>query len=226
MATLNMQALKEALRVSILLDLAKIDAVPQVKFSDSDTFLSEIYKRYEKNKKTKNHFTGKQLLAVIIAAIIIIASAVTAVAFKEKILNFFERKEDTHTSLNSPGGDGTNEEIKEVFLPTYIPEKFHLKSHESNCLFVLTYWTNGEKTIRLKQAPIMENERTLDTENGDYIEAVFGQQPIYYIVKHNAFNAVWHTEDYVYNFSAPYSLGLDELEKIIASISFYENIEQ
>ena len=219
MAALNLQALRAALKNSILIDWAEIDAIPEAKLSGPDSFLSEIYENYTKNKKTQKRVSGKRLVAVIIAAILIIASAVTAFAYKEKLLRFFERKEATHTSLISPGTNDANEEIKEVWLPTYIPEDFQLKSTEFYVLLIETTWTNGEKEIRLNQTPIKNTDYSLNTETSNYLEITFGTQPIYYTINHGNFGAIWHTDDYVYRFDAPYDLGLEEIERIITSIA-------
>ena len=221
----NIQALREALRASILLDLAKIEKIPDVCFPNSDDFLQSIYERHENEKKIKNHLSGRRIVAIIIAAMLIIASAVTVVAYREKLLDFFETKMGTHTSLTAPNKERTNEKIKEVYSPTYVPDNYTFKSRNVTKPSVVTYWNCEEKTIRLKQTIIVENERTLNTEDGNYVEAVFGNQPIYYIVKHNTFSGIWHTDDYIYDFSAPYDIGLEEIEKIIASICFEKEIE-
>ena len=104
-------------------------------------------------------------------------------------------------------------------MAAYIPEKFYSKNYDKNSMFVLSLWTDGKNDIRLKQMPIKNTEIGINTENENYKEAVFGTQPVYYTIKYNTFNAVWHTEDYVFNFTAPYDLGLEEIEKIITSIA-------
>lgn len=224
MKGLNISALREALREAILIDLAESEDVLGATLQNPDLFLKQIYERHGNNKSERSHLSKKQILAALIAAILIIASAVTAIAFKDKILGFFESKEDTNTSLISPGGEGTNDKIKEVFLPTYIPEGFVSKTYECYPIVVNSVWSNGKDNIIFAQMPIKNTQLSWNTEKENYTEALFGNQPIYYLINKNSFSAVWHTEDYVYTFDAPSSLGLDEIEKIIASISYYKSV--
>ena len=222
---LDLQALKSALRASVMLDLAELDSMPQALGFNSDAVLNKILDRYEDNKGRQSRLSGRRLIAVIIAAVIIIASAVSVIAYKEKLLRFFETKEDTHTSLDSIGTEGANDRVSDVFLPSYMPDGYTMISHESSSVFALTLWQSGEKDILFSQMPIKNVTHVMDTEREDYREAVFGGQGVYYTVGNDTFDSVWHTEDYVYTLMAPYELGLDELEKIISSLSFYKNIE-
>ena len=220
MKSFDFQAFKNAVEASIMLDLEKTNAIPECKMPRADLVLKNIYDRQNENKKTPKRLVGKRLIAAIIAAVLIVACSITAIAFKDKLLDFFEIKDDTNTSLISPGNEDSNEEIKEVFLPTYVPEAFHLKSHSSSSMSVVTLWSDNKNYMQLKQMPIKSTHLRIDTENNDYIEAVFGNQPVYYVVKHDAFSAVWHTENYVYSFDAPWYIGIEEIEKIVSSISF------
>ena len=210
----------------ILLLAEEREAEALILNNSEDFFFSERFKlkmdSLIKAQENKRKLRFKRLIAIAIAAALLIASAITAVAFKEKLLDFLEIKTDTHTSFFPPENENANEEIKEIFLPTYIPEEFTQKSHEVSSISVVTVWNRESDTIRFKQTPISGADRTLDTEKNDYTEAVFGGQPIYYSVKYNTFGAVWHTEDYVYNLNAPWDIGIEEIEKIITSISCCE----
>jgi len=203
----------------------QILALPRNTLSFSVSFIRQmneiIASQKKEKKKPQGHPRLRRVIAVIIAAALLIATAVTAVAFKEKLLDFSIQREDTHTHLTLHGNNSFKKRLTEIYLPTYIPEGFSLKSHEYNSAYSLTSWNNGEADIYLEQSVIGENGRSIDTEDGDLVEAVFGDQPVYYATKakYNAFTAVWHTDKYIYDFYAPLDLGLEELEKIIASIS-------
>ena len=137
------------------------------------------------------------------------------------MLGFFERKETTHTNLTSPEGNDLNETIKAVGLPTYIPENFKLEDIKSNTSTVISLWSDGNNDIILKQLPIKNSQLNINTENKNYQEAVWGDQAVYYLEQLGVYSAVWHTDEYVYVISAPCELGLQEIEKIIASIELY-----
>lgn len=222
----DFQAFKDAVRASILIDLAELDSIGGPQLSSPEKLLCTIYEKHGQNKKTKKHLTPKKIVAIIIAAVLIIASALTALAFKEKLLDFIERREDTHTSLDSPEGESGKEQIEEIYLPSYIPERFSLKSHSSSSASVVTIWTDGESDMVFVQMPRQNTNTSINTENEDYTEAVFGNQAVYYTVKHGTFGAVWHTEDYVYRLDAFSPFDLEEIEKIIKSITYVEDLNK
>ena len=219
MASFNLHTFKKAIKTSILLDLAEWDTIPEENMPNHELLLRKIYNTHDSRKTKTRIISKKRIVAAIIAAALLIASAITAVAFKEKLLDFLEIKTDTHTSLFTPENENANEEIKEIFLPTYIPDGYIAKSYNATSQSVISVWNNGNNDIYFKQLPIKNTSFAINTEDDDYIEAVFGGQPIYYSVKHNIFGAVWHTEDYVYNLNAPWDIGIEEIEKIITSIS-------
>lgn len=219
----DIQAFKEAVHASILMDLAEVDAICGADIPSPDKLLRSIYEKHEQNKKSAKHLSLRKAVAIIIAAVLIIASAVTALAFKEKLLDFIERREDTHTSLDYPEGAGGKEKIEEIYLPSYIPERFSLKSHSSSSASVVTIWTDGESDIVFVQMPRQNSNTSINTENENYTEALFGNQPVYYTVKHGTFGAVWHTEDYVYRFDAFSPLDIEQIEEIIVSVTYVED---
>ena len=209
----------------ILLLAEEREAEALILNNSEDFFFSERFKlkmdSLIKAQENKRKLRFKRLIAIAIAAALLIASAITAVAFKEKLLDFLEIKTDTHTSLFLPENENANEEIKEIFLPTYIPDGYIVKSYNATSQSVISVWNNGKNDIYFKQLPIKNTIFDINTEDQNYTEAVFGGQPIYYLVKYNTFDAVWHTEDYVYNLNAPWDIGIEEIEKIITSISYH-----
>lgn len=219
----DFQTFKEAVRASIVMDLAEVDAIDGAEIPNSDKLMHSIYEKHEEKKKSAKHLTSRKIVAIIIAAVLIIASAVTAFAFKEKLLDFVERITDTHTSLDSPEGNKGKEKIEEIYLPSYIPERFRLKSHSSSNAAAVTVWTDGVSDIIFKQMPRQNSNVSINTENEEYSEVVFGNQPVYYTVKHGTFGAVWHTEDYIYRFDAFSPFDIEEIEDIIVSVTYVED---
>ena len=218
----DFQAFKKAVRASLVMDLAEADAVGGADIPSPDELLRSIYQKHEQNKKRAKHLSLRRAVAIIIAAVLIIASAVTAFAFKEKLLNFIERREDTHTSLDLPDG---KKQIEEIYLPSYMPEGFSLKSRNCSNAAVSSVWTDGKSDIIFTQMPGKNSNVSVNTENDDYAEAVFGNQAVYYTVRHGSFGAVWHTEHYIYRLDYSSDFNLEQIEKIIVSITYVENLK-
>ncbi len=141
---------------------------------------------------------------------------VTACAFREPILDFFEEIYESFTKLSTK--EDSDEEIDAIYMPDYIPLGYEILSQNDNQLGLSVIWSNGENKIVYNQSPLNNENALLDTETNDYIAIFIEEQPVYYILKNNTYFFIWENDHYSFKLKCTDSLPMAEIELIISSI--------
>ena len=134
-----------------------------------------------------------------------------------------DNEEPADTSAEASG-----QETKEgnsdsnLFAPTYIPEGFELAEIQYNGAAALLKYEKGKQHIRLSVYSSAVNI-SADTESAEYF---FDYQvqgyPAITAVWANKTSIFWNDNEHVFHFTAPSSLGIEEILRIANSITYQE----
>ena len=195
-----------------------LDSLQEEKTPHSEAysgFIADLTKKHSAEKRTKH--ISKRAVSAIIAAILFAAFSISALAFRQPILDFIEENFGIYTRFTSK----SNEDIASttVYVPKYIPDGYVKRKEFIYSTGASINYVNGENTILYNQTPKNSGSITLNTENNPYEVIYVGEQAMYRTIRHNACTVLWEKDDSQFVISLPYDLGWEEIEKILLSIT-------
>ena len=207
--------IKKALFNIEMREVRYLDSFPDVDFVHTEKYIQNINKLLSgKAPKPSTAFFRKPLLAVIIAIVLLFATACT---FKKTIVNFFEEIYETFTNLKT--NEDYDKTITTVYTLSYLPDGYELKNETINKTFVSTLWSDGENKILLYQKPLNNGCFTIDTENNDHGYIYTEDLSVFYVRNNNTYLFTWENDYFAFQLKCNDSISLDEAKKIIENIS-------
>ena len=153
---------EQALLDANLEEFADIPAEDAIDLTLSEEFELEGMALLEKARRGRVPRFGKALRRALLIAAIIAALATAAMAIpsvRETIIDFFAKNVGTHHVIEfDPEQAATAPKyLERVFVPTYIPEEFHLGEGSVNFARVLYLWehdSNPDRYVFYEQQPL------------------------------------------------------------------------
>ena len=210
----DLTLIKNALFQIEMREAELIDSFPDVDLPRSDRYLENMASiRCQATDKRKKQITKRIIIAVIAAALLLL----TACAIKEPVLDFVEKVYEKYTSLYSDVGNV--ETLETMYIPSYIPEGYVVRSRYEGLTVFQVSWRNKEnEIISYQQNPLYNNIVSIDTEEQDYSIMYIGAQKVYCISKAQSYLFVWEDDFYSFQLQCPSSIQMDEIEQIFLSI--------
>lgn len=208
----------------VLYDLQcdEIRAVEKVATSDfvtTDEYkekISVLLDTMSRHKKLKV-FGLRKIIVIITAVTLILALAITAVAYREEIADFFETYFDDGLQLEVDDQEYIPADGRYVI--TRIPEGFEETYSNQTKLKFQTEWTHGDEFIYLEQTVLTDGYQVnIDTESEHFKkENIFGIT-VYYTYKHGVHTAVWKNERYGFSLDCECDISWEEIKLLILSM--------
>lgn len=223
MTDIKSNILERALLESTLKEIRTIEAVDYPKIKTEKEYDEKILQSIKANKQFKFQKYYRKRIAIIIASVIVCFMILMSIsAVRTKVIDFFIEVYDTFASFFIDKDDDIDSPLKiEIqYEPTYMNENgFQLANQVKNEYQVVSVWKKEGMTVYLTQYIIDGNVIKMDTENAEYHIDYIDDQKVYYVLKNNTYNIRWLTNEYSFNLICPESLGWEEIQKIIKSLT-------
>lgn len=247
MSTVDSLTVKNCLLESILWEIKEIEENDSSAINASDAFKKKIKGAIANDAKSSKMLSAKRITIMLIAAIIVSFSVMLAVSaeIRQAVVDFFVDVHDTFTeffitkeneldsNVPSKGSEAKDDvldkappstsfpmTIETEYRPTYINEKnFTQLEQVVSPMSVFTVWSNGIEIVDLSQHTIVNNDTVIDAENAEQQVKYIDGLKVYFMLKNDIYFVHWVQYGYSFGLSADESLGWEEVEKIILSIS-------
>lgn len=166
----------------------------------------------------------KRILALLIAAAILLFGSITVYANRDTIARFVQKIFGDHTEVSYSDHDNNitvPEGIEQEYTLTYVPDGYELAQSISDYTLVWKEWINAEgKYLQFKQRPINESLYIFDNDNSITECIQVGDFEIYCThFQSNDSAYLWTDGQYVYEIECCSDISIDELTRMINSIS-------
>ncbi len=204
-------------------EIKRLESFPHVdssKYPEYDKHI-ELIIATEERKNSNVHIPPKKLIAILVAAALLLSTAITVFAYHEPIFSFFEEIFEKFTRFSSIEDEATPEPIQEegVYLPTYLPTGFEQTNFVEKESLIQTIWTGENDRIILKQNILHNINITLDTEENDYEKIHVDNTVFYYTVKNNVHQLLWSNTKYSFTLWCTSGITREEAIKIAQSLT-------
>lgn len=218
---LSDETLKEAL---LNIDRYELSLLPNdnvIKHVFSKSFIKKMNRLLKQSKRNENYISlaqfKKRFVAVLVAGMILIGSAVTVYAARKYIYEFFTEiyEKYTHIFFKSDKPAPNVDFEFEAHSPTYIPEGFKVTVDNVNTTVLLVY-EKADQYISYSQIKLNEALLDINTENVPLENIKFLGLPAKYYSNIGIQNLIWNDDYYMYSVST--TLPKEDLYKICESI--------
>ena len=195
----GLSILKLILRELQAEEIKAIEKEPEIDFTPSVEYRSKIKALISglSNKGENKVFGWKKIIVIITAVTIILALAITAIALREKIADFFETETDGGIRLNLPEESPGSKEG--YYLLVSIPDGFEKSYFNADKRRIITEWSRGDELICFEQRLMSTGDQIdFDTESEDYRKEKIGEYTVYYTYKYSTHFTVWKNDKYVF----------------------------
>ena len=160
----------------------------------------------------------KRVIAILVAAALLLTGC--AVIYREQIKDFIEEIYESFLALNYEDNVGTDEEIKDVYKPTYLPDGYSLekgKIHSTKIKY--TYKNFAGNKISYEQRVLDAVVFYADVESGyrEVLDGIAGYD-IYCKETNEHIYYIWNDGKYMFKLTVDSAISIEELELIIAGI--------
>lgn len=200
----------------------KIDKEPDIKIPEGqfEKVLRIINRqpvcKNTKPNKTKERFSfNNRLKAVLVAVIIILILAITAMAItplRNLIIKVYKDCTDIVFNL-----ENRNDFLYAKY--DYIPERYKLKSDSQKDYYQFVVYTSGCNNLNISTFINEKSVAVIDTENAETSEIMVGDMQGYYSITEKKIILIWSTGKYNHRISADLTdeITIDTLVKIAQS---------
>ncbi len=209
------ELIKSALLEVEMRELRLMESAPDVSIDASDEYTCKINDIINQRGNVSLK-TIKFRKAIIVAAIIASVLMLLGFAFKNFIINAFEK----YTAFDPE--EELKEAIEERYEPSYLPEGFEETEYLEFNTAISTIWTNKGETVILEQGIGHDSRVSLDTQFESYKTILVGEYTVYYVYRNNTYSSVWIQDGYVFCLTCTGDFSLEEMTQIIASITVTE----
>ena len=178
--------------------------------------------KYERRTPWERKFYyGMKIAFAALAVILLVAfsSAMSVKAYRFRIIEFFIEVFEDLTSYSVQEEKPTGE-IVDLMEPTYVPDGFEVVGREEgNQGYTVRYENGIGEKIHYRQATISATGHYWDTEKEDIREVYVDKQKVSIIDEEDAVTSYWSDGVYVYKIIWMGNPNLDELIKMVYSVS-------
>jgi len=196
----------------------QIDHVFSAKFERNMKELILQSKKRESVRRTK--VWNKRFLAALVAIIVIISTAMSVSAIRQKVIEFITEVYQKHTQVFFSEIQSSQMESKifTAYTPSYIPKGFELMNQDTNETVLLEY-EKGDDFISFKQGWLDEISMQINTEGVNLEELKFNNLPAKFYSNQGVQNLIWYDSHYMYMVSS--TLDRETVFKIAESVKVY-----
>lgn len=219
----NRDFLKEALYEIKQEELKSLPAENEIEYEFSKEFKTSVKKLIKEQKKTYSSKALKKAIIILVAAILFMLMASSAIADSNKLLDFIYRIRSDGVLFISDKEELVTEEFKEcLYTLNYIPEEYEQTLFHrpfSDIYDVLISWEIPEtkKSIFLDQ----NNNVGLQGINtyGNYVEELkINSIDVIYVEQNEYVHCFWKEKGYYFDLSYPKELGKDFMMKNVGQL--------
>lgn len=209
-------------------DWVKINALPsddQIDHIFSAKFERNMEKLIRQSKKEssvrKPRVLNKRFIAALVAMIIIISTAMSVSAIRQRVIEFITEVYQKYTQVffNESQSSQLESELFTAYMPSYIPKGFELVNQDTNGAVLLDY-EKGNDFISYEQGWIDEISMQINTEGVQLEELKFNNLPAKYYSNKGVQNLIWYDNRYMYMVSS--TLNRETVFKIAESVKTAE----
>ena len=201
-------------------EIARLEYYPKIRPEHSKEYNESINAIIEKMHKRARFVFGydsKRKATILIAAILAFALMLSACVFREKIKDFVFEIYESFTRV-SVLGDPKNVDF-EQHLPRWMPEEYTLSYNRASDKDSTVMWTNEkDDSIFLFQNVLSLDKISWDTEGAQVETVDLNGITVHIMYKNNTHSALWIDGDYSFFIVSSYTVGRENLERIITSI--------
>ncbi|MBQ7226689.1 MAG: DUF4367 domain-containing protein [Clostridia bacterium] len=234
MSNIDSLTLKGCFLTSTLKEIEQIEALDCSSITASPEFKERIHSTIAPKPTPKRVHFPKRFTVIFVAAIIVSLTIMFAASatVRNAVVDFFVTVYDTFSELvitkeepketeTAPSQNDIYPSTIEVeYKPAYIDENgFTQLDKIADRIHIFAVWTNGTEIIDMTQSIIDANDVTLDTESSSLKTATIDGVSAYYMHKNGIYLVYWYEHGYFFSISCDDSLGWEEVEKIVSSIS-------
>lgn len=198
-------------------ELNNIPSENEIEYEFSDDFKRKANMLIKKQNKKFSSKTFRKSIIILVAAILTMLIAGSAVAENNKVLDFFYKIRNDNILFIFEKDEKNNESFKECFYTlNYIPEEYSQTkfSKDPYVYHAITVWksSNNKNSIILNQKI---NIGTVEINTyGNYVEEIrINSQNVLYIDKKENISCFWKEKGYFFHLSYPKELGKDFIMK-------------
>ena len=172
----------------------------------------------------------RQLIAIIIAAVMVLSAAAMSVsAVRDVIIGFITEVYETFTGVRAEPSEDAPETLEEIYEVTWVPEGFTLTSKYCDAKYRVTRFENQGKNIVLRQTIVSAYVENYDEEEAEMQAVVVGDSTGFEIQYSYEDIIVWNDEDYVMELIFMYtptdSINENDRRKVAESVEKIEKHE-
>lgn len=223
---LSDKILQEALLNVDRYELSLLPDDNEINHMFSKSFIKKMNKLIRQSKRNGNYmpltFFKKRFVAVLVAGIITIGSAISVYAARKYIYKFFTEiyEKYTHIFFKSDNTKSNLDFEFQAYSPAYIPDGFKLTLKNINTTVLLVY-ENTNQYISYSQIKLDEASLDINTENVRLENIKFLGLPAKYYSNCGIQNLIWHDDHYMFSVST--TLPKEDLFEICESIKPINN---
>ena len=195
----GLDTLKLILRDLQTEEIKAIEKEPEIDFTLSVEYRSKIKAIISSlnNGGVNKVFGWKKIIIIITAVTLVLALAITAIALREKIADFFETGTEGGVRLNVPEESPASKDG--YYLLVSIPDGFEKSYFNADKRRIITEWSREDELICFEQRLMSTGDQIdFDTESEDYRKEKIGEYTVYYNYKYSTHSAVWKNDRYVF----------------------------
>ena len=219
--------IKEALLEEELAEMAVIDTLPDEEIAFTEKYKIKMQKLLSKHKKRTHNtdrFIPKRLVGVLVAILITLALMMSISAIRKPIVKFIVNVYDSFISISVEEDEGSTppKTIKQIYMPSYKIDGFHIHSTNNQSTISITIWTNNNNVFISLEQSIISDEIFLDYETANFTKIKLNSYETYYIEKNNNYCFIWSDGEYIFKMIFPNIIEFSEIEKVIESMEAAE----
>lgn len=214
--------------------LLKIEQKEVMRFKNLPCQNTELSKEFENNihklaKKRKNLIwqatktVPRRIAFVFIAAIITFCMMMSISAIRLPVVNFFVNIYEEFISVFIEEDEDVEipNTIEEIYHPSYMIDNYTLLSNTANDNYVENIWMDTSNNIMILTQDILKTDYQvhLDNQGVNYQPANFTNTNVHFMSKNGQYIFIWTNEYYLFELICSTQTELDEIEKLIDSLS-------
>ena len=204
-------------------ELEGLPAENEIEYEFSREFKASVKKLIKEQKKTYSSKTLKRFIIILVAAILFMLIASSAVADSDKILDFiYKVRNDGVLFISDKSASEPSENYKDcIYSLTYIPEEYELSFSDIQPDYNTAFWVwkkiESRETISLDQK---DNVGFIGINtNGNYVEELeINSVNVIYVEQEETIHCFWKEKGYYFDLSYPIELGRDFAERNIGKL--------
>ncbi len=212
----ELEIIREVLQTVDELEVRELKKLPTVDIPHSEEFTRNMEKLLAGDWEWKRRSRARVPIAAAIAAAVLLSLTITAVAFGDRISNFFEEVFDRYTNLEK--NDASTDFLDKIYLPTYIPEGYEQTCYSVGLVTLDVTWEKDTEQIVYSQSALNVGNLTIDTEGSECTTVTVEGVSIRRVIKNGTYLLVWEDGSYCYQLQCPAELSWEQIEMIIESI--------